>query len=74
MAKINPARIIFEDEHLLAVNKLPRELAVAGKDTVVKLSLLDFLRTQYGTTLKPLHRLDFDTSGVLSAPIVSFLV
>ncbi len=62
---INPARILHEDDHLLAVNKLSRELVVKGKGPVDTLPLLDFLRLTYGSSLKPLHRLDFETSGVV---------
>lgn len=57
-------RILYEDDHLLAVNKLPGELVVRGKGKVQKLPLLDFLREDY-PGLRALHRLDFDTSGVI---------
>lgn len=46
------------------MNKLSGELTVAGAGTSDKLSLLDFLRRDY-PGLKPLHRLDFETSGVV---------
>lgn len=65
MPKINPTRILYEDDHLLAVNKLSRELVVRGKGEMQKLPLLDFLRDMYGSNLKPLHRLDYETSGVV---------
>lgn len=58
-------RILFEDEHLLAVNKLSGELVVKGKGEVGKLPLLDFLRKEYSAGLRALHRLDFETSGVV---------
>jgi len=57
-------RILYQDEHLLAVNKLSGELVVRGKGAVGKLPLLDFLRKEY-PGLRALHRLDFETSGVL---------
>ncbi|MDD4287603.1 MAG: RluA family pseudouridine synthase [Candidatus Peribacteraceae bacterium] len=57
-------RLLFKDDSLLAVNKLSGELVVAGAGTSEKLSLLDFLRKEY-PGLKPLHRLDFETSGVV---------
>ena len=63
--RINPNRILFEDEHLLAINKLNGELVVRGSGRVDRLPLLDFLRNQYGSNLKPIHRLDFETSGVV---------
>jgi len=61
---IDSRRILFSDDSLLAVNKLSGELVVAGAGTSDKLSLLDFLRKDY-PGLKPLHRLDFETSGVV---------
>lgn len=61
---IDSRRILFNDDHLLAVNKLGGELTVAGAGRVGKLSLLDFLRKDH-SGLRPLHRLDFETSGVV---------
>ncbi len=61
---LSSRRVLFEDDHLLAVNKLSGELVVAGAGASDKLSLLDFLRKDY-PGLKPLHRLDFETSGVV---------
>ena len=57
-------RILYEDEYLLAVNKLSNELVVRGAGEVQKLPLLDFLKKEY-PELKCLHRLDFETSGVV---------
>lgn len=61
---ISHDRILYEDEHLLAVSKLPGELVVKGKGQVGKLPLFDFLKADY-PGLRVLHRLDFDTSGVV---------
>ncbi len=61
---IAPDRILYEDEHLLAVNKLSGELVVKGAGKVQKLPLFDFLQTDY-PGLRVLHRLDFETSGVV---------
>lgn len=63
MPKIDPRRIVFEDEHLLVVQKLGNELTVAagGKG---KLPLFDFLKKVH-PSLKVVHRLDFGTSGVI---------
>jgi 23S rRNA pseudouridine955/2504/2580 synthase len=61
---ISPSRILFRDDHLLAVNKLSGELVVSGSGKSEKLALLDFLRRQY-PGLRSLHRLDFETSGVV---------
>jgi len=62
--KIHQGRILFEDEHLLAVMKLPGELVVKGAGKVEKLPLLDFLKQAY-PGLRPLNRLDFETSGIV---------
>ncbi len=61
---ISPDRLLYEDEHLLAVTKLGGELVVRGKGRVDRLPLLDFLQQEY-PGLKPVHRLDFETSGVV---------
>ncbi len=61
---IQPDRILFQDEHLLAVNKLSGELVVAGKGKMEKLPLFDFLKKDF-PGLRAVHRLDFETSGVV---------
>lgn len=61
---INPARVLYRDDYLLAVHKLPEELVVRGRGEVGKLPLLDFLRKDE-PGIRPIHRLDFETSGVL---------
>jgi len=61
---ISPDRILYEDDHLLAVNKLSSELVVKGKGAVGKLPLLDLMCQQY-PGLRAVHRLDFETSGVV---------
>jgi RluA family pseudouridine synthase len=61
---ISRDRILFEDPHFLAVNKLAGELAVRGAGALQKLPLLDFLKKQY-PGLRPVNRLDFETSGVM---------
>ena len=58
------SRILYEDEYFLAVNKLSGELVVRGAGKVGKLPLLDFLKKEH-PELKALHRLDFETSGVV---------
>ncbi len=57
-------RILYEDEHFLAVNKLSGELTVKGAGKIEKLPLLDFFKKEYPELLA-LHRLDFETSGVV---------
>lgn len=61
---LHPGRILFEDEHFLAVHKLSRELVVKGSGKVERLPLLDFLKKDY-PGLRPAQRLDFETSGVV---------
>ncbi len=61
---ISPDRILFSDDHLLAVSKRAGELTVRGKGVVGKLPLYDFLHEEY-PGLRVLHRLDFDTSGIV---------
>lgn len=63
---MDPRRILFEDEHLLIVNKLGGELVVAAdeREGSQKLPLYDFLHKSY-PGLRVVHRLDYGTSGVL---------
>lgn len=61
---IHSDRILYEDDHLLAVNKLSGELVVKGAGRVDKLPLFDFLKKDY-PGLRVLHRIDFETSGVV---------
>lgn len=60
---INRDRILYEDEHLIVVNKLAGELVVAAAGEG-KLPLYDFLHKDY-PGLRVLHRLDFGTSGAI---------
>ncbi|HCI04330.1 MAG: hypothetical protein CL969_06460 [Euryarchaeota archaeon] len=57
-------RILYEDDYLLAVSKLSCELVVKGRGKVQKLPLFDYVKKDY-PGLKVLHRLDFETSGVV---------
>lgn len=63
MPKIDPRRIIFEDDQLLVVMKLGNELSVAAGGGG-KLPLFDFLK-KVVPGLRVVHRLDFGTSGVI---------
>lgn len=64
MPRLDPRRILYQDEHFLAVHKLAGELSVRGKGPVGKLPLFDFLRREF-PGIHPLNRLDFDTSGIV---------
>ncbi len=62
--RLNPGRILYQDQHLLAVQKLSGELVVKGAGRVDRLPLLDFLKKEY-PGLRPVNRLDFETSGIV---------
>ena len=57
------ARLIHQDEHLLAVDK-PAGLLTVGHQGSRGRCLLDELRAA-GRAVAPVHRLDKDTSGVV---------
>lgn len=61
---ISSDRILYKDKDILVVSKLAAELTVRGKGPVGKLPLFDFLRKEY-PELRAVHRLDFETSGVI---------
>ena len=61
---IDRRRILYQDQVLLAVHKLGGELVVKGKGRTDTLPLLDFLKKEF-PSLVPIHRLDFETSGVV---------
>ncbi len=63
MPSIHPDRLLFEDQHLLIVNKRAGELVVAAEGEG-KLPLFDYLKKDH-PGLRVVHRLDFGTSGVL---------
>jgi 23S rRNA pseudouridine1911/1915/1917 synthase len=56
--------ILYEDEHLLAVDK-PPGILVVGAPGRRGPTLLDRLAAQLGGSVLPVHRLDEETSGVL---------
>lgn len=60
--------IIYQDEHLLAINKPAGLLAHASKmATDVDIDLLNLLRAQVGGPIHLVHRLDRATSGLVLA-------
>lgn len=60
-------RAVFEDEHLLIVNKPSGLLTVPGRSSSLSDSVVSRLRERYPNATGPLavHRLDLDTSGLL---------
>jgi len=68
-AAIDPAepRVVFEDEHLLVVNKPTGLLTVPGRSASLGDCVVSRLRKRYPHATGPLavHRLDLDTSGLL---------
>ncbi len=64
--KFMRSMIIYEDEHLLAINK-PEDLAVQGGSKVKRHidGLLPALVNDKGVVPRLVHRLDKDTSGVM---------
>ncbi|MGV3707781.1 MAG: RluA family pseudouridine synthase [Gemmatimonas sp.] len=71
MADIDPAEpiTVFEDEHLLVVNKPSGLLTVPGRSASMQDCVVSRLRARYPEATGPLvvHRLDQDTSGLLLA-------
>ncbi len=63
-----PLRVLYEDEHLIAVDK-PAGFIVHQREDAKKIShrrcCLQILRDQIGMYVFPIHRLDQATSGVL---------
>ncbi|MGE0491045.1 MAG: pseudouridine synthase [Vulcanimicrobiota bacterium] len=61
LAGARPIRVLYDDEHLLAVDKPPGVLTVPGQAGWNQDSVL----TRLGPDLLPVHRLDLETSGVV---------
>lgn len=62
-------RVVYEDEHLLVVNKPSGMLTVPGRSAALQDCVVSRLRTRFPQATGPLavHRLDLDTSGLLLA-------
>lgn len=59
-----PATVIYEDKALIAVDKPPGLLTVPGKGEAKADCLIERLRADY-PTIRLVHRLDGDTSGLV---------
>ncbi|MBC7843893.1 MAG: RluA family pseudouridine synthase [Gemmatimonadaceae bacterium] len=62
-------RVIFEDEHLLVIDKPSGLLSVPGRSGLLQDSVVTRLRARYpgATGQMVVHRLDLDTSGIMLA-------
>ena len=56
--------IIYQDEHLIVINKLPHLLSVPDRYRADKPNIQEYLHQKYGR-IYPVHRLDKETSGVI---------
>ncbi len=59
-----PLTILYEDDHLIAIDKPAGLLSVPGRTSDRQESVLRYLKQTYDT-ITALHRLDQDTSGIL---------
>jgi tRNA pseudouridine32 synthase/23S rRNA pseudouridine746 synthase len=59
-----PPRVVLADEHLIAVDKASGLLSVPGRDINNRDCVVSRLEQEYGQILV-VHRLDYDTSGLL---------
>ena len=66
--KRKPVAVIYEDENFLAVNKpagvLSLDVTGKTKDTMAD-RVTEYLKSQGGGKAYPVHRIDFNTSGIL---------
>lgn len=60
-----PFRILYQDEHYLAIHKPPKILVHLTRISEDRDSVVRQLRKQLGEDVSPVHRLDRATSGVL---------
>lgn len=58
--KFSEKNIIYQDDYIIAINKPPFYISENKKG-----SAEDLLRKKFGKSIKAIHRLDFETSGVL---------
>ena len=60
-----PPEIIFEDAHFVVVNKPAGILTIPDRWDKTKVSLLGFMSETLSKSLKMVHRLDKETSGLI---------
>lgn len=64
MTRVDAIPVLYEDEHLLVVDKPARVLVVSAPGRRGP-TLVDLVGRQLGTRVHPVHRLDEDTTGVM---------
>ena len=64
MKKQNPYKVIFEDDHLIVLNKEAPTLTLPDRFNPNLVNLLDLLKSEYGEIFI-VHRLDKGTSGIM---------
>ena len=60
----SPLAILYEDDHLIAIDKPAGLLSVPGRGSDRQESVLSYLKQTYDS-IEAIHRLDQDTSGIL---------
>lgn len=63
LARLQPLEILYQDDHLLAVVKPPGVLTLPGRQSWNQDSLWRRLQVEF-PQIRPIHRLDLETSGV----------
>ena len=60
---LSGVELIYSDDHIIVVSKPSGVPSVPGLDG--KISVLEYLETEFGGNVFPVHRLDMDTSGLM---------
>ena len=63
-----PVEILYQDEHLLIINKPDLLLSIPGKHPLNQDCVINRLQVDYPTA-SIVHRLDLDTSGIMVIPL-----
>jgi len=64
LARVEPERIVYDDDAIVVYDK-PADLAVTPPDSGRGPSLLGLLKAERWPNLRPVHRIDADTSGLV---------
>ncbi len=63
-----PVEILYQDEHLLIINKPDLLLSIPGKHPLNQDCVINRLQVDYPSA-SIVHRLDLDTSGIMIVPL-----